>query len=505
MIGPGNANGDGRQSLGRRITTAAAWTVAFRWLDRLVGLLSLAILARFLSPDDFGIVGYVMLVIGFLELVTAMSTDAELIRHKQADRSYYDAAWTMNCLRGLALTVAMLALIQPATIFFKEPRLATVMLPLALLPLIGGFENVGIVEFRKQLSFDREFRFLLTSRILGTLAMIALAFALRTYWALVAGSLLRAVLRVALSYGFHPFRPRLGFAQIPRIFRFSRWMMLQSLAAGLYDRLPGLLVGNQWGTSALAYFNFAKEMADLSASEVRAPIRRALYPGLAQIADERARVGDALVSSAGMLALLTTPIPLGIALVADDLVPIFLGPQWSAAIPLLPPLCLAGAVAAIGTNSHLAFMALNQAHIAAWAAVFRVLLLVVLLVLVAPWYGILGVAYAIAGVVFVVTLADYALVSVVLKIDARKLVATVWRSVAAAAVMAIAVGLERAGNAPASNLAGHAWSIAVSAALGAAVYVGCVWGLWIVGGRSEGAETRLIALAQDYGVRRSQS
>ena len=91
----------------------------------------------------------------------------------------------------MALTVAMLALIQPAMSFFKEPRLATVMLPLALLPLIGGFENVGIVEFRKQLSFDREFRFLLTSRILGTLAMIALALALRTYWALVAGSLLR--------------------------------------------------------------------------------------------------------------------------------------------------------------------------------------------------------------------------------------------------------------------------------------------------------------------------
>ena len=97
----------------------------------------------------------------------------------------------MNCLRGLALTVAMLALIQPAMSFFKEPRLAVIMLPLALLPLIGGFENVGIVEFRKQLSFDREFRFLLTSRILGTLAMIALALALRTYWALVAGTLLR--------------------------------------------------------------------------------------------------------------------------------------------------------------------------------------------------------------------------------------------------------------------------------------------------------------------------
>jgi lipopolysaccharide exporter len=505
MTVPGSPNGDRRESLGRRVTTAAAWMVAFRWIDRLVGLLSVAVLARLLSPDDFGIVGYAMLVIGFLELVSATSTDAELIRHGHADRSYFNAAWTMNCLRGFALTALMLALVQPASEFFHEPRLSAVMVPLAMIPLIQGFENVGIVEFRKQLNFDREFRFLLSSRILSTVATIGLAFALRSYWALVAGSLLRAVLRVILSYGFHPFRPRLAFDRIPQIFRFSRWMMLQNLAQGLYDRMPGFVIGREWGTSPLAFFNVAKEIADLSASEVRAPIRRALYPGLAKIASQRARVGEVLVSSTGMLALLTIPIPLGIALIADDVVPLFLGTQWLPTVEVLRPLCFGAAVAAIGTNSQLAYLALNQSHRAAWAASFRALMLAGLLVIVTPTYGIPGVAYAIAGMTCVMTFADYLLASRLLQIDIRRLLDAIWRPVTAALVMAAAVALLRAGITPANDLSGHAWSMVTSALLGATVYVTSIWALWIIGGRRDGAEKWLIALARERFARRARS
>ena len=75
------------KTLGRRVSVAAAWMVAFRWIDRLIGLVSIAVLARLLSPADFGIVGYAMLMFGLLELFTGISTDVELIRHKRADSS----------------------------------------------------------------------------------------------------------------------------------------------------------------------------------------------------------------------------------------------------------------------------------------------------------------------------------------------------------------------------------------------------------------------------------
>ncbi len=502
--GRSDGAGVGAGTLGSRVAAAAGWMVAFRWIDRIVGLASVAILARILSPDDFGIVGYATLVIAVLELFTGIATDVELIRHRHADAAYYSAAWTMNILRGLALGALMLALVQPAAEFFREPKLVHVMLVLAAIPVVRGFENVGIVEFRKHLQFDREFKYLLTTRIAGAAVTVALALALRSYWALAAGLVLRTGLGVGLSYAFHPFRPRWTFVRVPEIFRFSRWMMLQTLASGVQDKLPALVVGRAWGSSALAYFSVGREIADLSATEIRAPIRRALYPGLAQIAERRQRVGDVLVESAGMLALLTLPIPLGIALVADDFVPLFLGPQWQPMIDVLRPLCIAASVSALGTNSQLALLALNRSHITAAAASIRLAVLALLLSLAAP-HGVVGVAYAIAGMSGVSLAADYALSARALHIAPRRFLGVVWRPVSAALAMGLAVWLLRGGMPPASDLPGHLGSLILSAASGAAVYAGCVLALWAGTGRPEGAERRLLATLQSARMRLRRS
>lgn len=493
-----SAKGTTDAGLGARFARAAAWMVAFRWVDRLIGLVSVAIIARILAPEDFGIVGYAMLVIGLLDLFTGLSTDAELIRQQDADEGYYNAAWTMNILRGLAIGALIVILTQPAVTFFREPRLDAVMPALAAIPVIQGFENIGVVEFRKRLEFDREFRFLVTSRIAGTVAAIALALALRNYWALVAGSALRAAFRVGLSYGFHPFRPRIKWKRVGEIFRFSRWIMLQNLATGVSEKLPALVIGREFNSVALAFFNMGKEIADLSVTEIRAPIRRALYPSLAQIAGQQERVRDALIQTTAMLALLTMPIPLGIALVAEDLVPIFLGPQWQPTVAVLQPLCLAVGVSALGTNSQLAYMALNRANLTAIAAFTRVLLLSALLLSVPASYGAVGVAYAVAAASLVMLVADYALTSRMLGIRATSLLAAVWRPVAASLAMCASVWLVRSGFAAAQDISAHLLSLVRSALLGFVVYVVCLLALWALSGRPRGAERRLFGLLTNY-------
>lgn len=498
--GPDADRGNPDADLGSRVAAAAGWMVGFRWIDRVIGLASVAILARILVPEDFGIVGYATLVAGILELFAGIATDAELIRHRHADRAYYNAAWTMNVLRGLAIAALMAALAEPAGTFFREPRLAAVMLVLASIPLIRAFENVGVVDFRKELQFNLEFRYLLTSRMLGTVATIALALWMRSYWALAIGIVVRTALGVALSYAFHPFRPRFDLARVPEIFRFSRWMMLQTLATGVNEKLPALVVGRSWGSSDLAFFNIGKEIADLSATEIRAPIRRALYPGLARIADRRQRLREVLVESTAMLALLTVPIPLGIALVAEDFVPLFLGPQWDATVSVLQPLCIAASVTALGTNSQLALMALNRSHLTAIAAFIRLALLLAAVVLASP-HGVVVVACAVAGVSCIMLIADYTLSARVLEIDARRFAAVVWRPVTASLAMCAAVWLFRAGFPASADLPGHAWSLVRSSLLGAAVYVVCVLSLWAIGGRRGAAERRLFETLKDLRAR----
>ena len=486
------------KSLSSRVTAAAAWMVGFRWLDRLIGLFSVAILARLLRPEDFGIVAYAMLFIGLLELFAATSTDTELIRRKATDGACLNAAWTINIIRGLVLAALMLALAPQVADFFHEPRLSTIVWVLAAIPLLGALENVGVVEFRKNLEFDREFKFLLATRLLATLTTLALAFALRTYWALAIGSVLRVAFRTALSFLFHPFRPRLSIAKVPEIFRFSRWMMLQSLAGGIYERLPGFLIGRELSSSALAFFNVGREIADLPSSELRAPIRRALYPGLATLSDRRDRVTDILVESTGMLALLTLPLSLGIALVAEDLVPLFLGAPWLPAVGVLQPLAVAASIASLSTNSQLAYMALNRAHLAAVAASVRLLILIAVLVAIMPLHSLEAMAYAVAGVTSLAIVVEYALVFRILEIDARRFLMVIWRPIVAGLAMCAAVWLLRASLVPPSDLPGHARSLAACALVGSIAYAGTLLGLWSAGGRRDGAERRILSLIAGY-------
>ena len=317
------------------------------------------------------------------------------------------------------------------------------MYAMAALPVLQSLENVGIVEFRKRLEFDREFRFLLVPRLFGTVATIALAVALRSYWALVAGSLVRAVASVAMSYWMHPFRPRLALARVPDIFRFSRWMLLQNLTSGLVERIPGLVIGRAFDASSLAFYNMAREISNLATTEVRAPIRRVLYPGLSQVANHRERMASILVESTAMLALLTLPMPLGIALVAADIVPLFLGNQWGVTVALLQPLALAAAINAISTNSSLAYMATNRSYLTALAGGARLLLVIALLAALTPRFGLAGVAYAAAIASALVVSVEYALSSRLLGIPHWRFVAAVWRPVAASAAMCAAVVLLR--------------------------------------------------------------
>jgi PST family polysaccharide transporter len=466
--------------------------VAFRWLDRLIGLASIAILARLLVPGDFGLVGYAMIVIGLLDLLADFSTDAELIRRRDPSRDHFDAAWTINVLKGVVMSVVMLLLAPLAADYFHEPRLSMVMYALAALPLIQSLENVGVVEFRKRLEFDREFRYLLTSRLVGTIVVVALAFLVRSYWALIFGSLARAVIRVGLSYRLHSFRPRFGLARVPEVFRFSRWMLMQNLAIGLTERIPALVIGRLFDASSLAFYNISKEISDLAATEVRAPIRRALYPGLSQVSDRQDRIKTVVIESTGMMALLTFPVPLGIALVAQDLVPLFLGSHWIPAVALLQPLSIAAAMQAIDTNSALVYMATNRVYLTAIGSLLRLVVLATLISLLAPRFGVAGVAYAagIGGVMIVVT--DYALSARLLGIPIGRFVDVVWRPVVAGVMMCVAVELLRLAMQPAESTVGHARLLGGSATLGAAVYTAAVLALWAVIGRPKGAEQRLI-------------
>lgn len=486
----------------KRIAVGAGWMVFMRLGDRLIGLVSMAVLARLLLPADFGLVGYAMVLLAILEIFAQLGVENALIQDQKAQRESYDTAWTMNICKGLALSVGLLIAAKPAAAFFEAPEVEPVIYTLALLPFVAGLENIGTVDFRKELAFHKDFIFNFLTRFCGAVATITLAFILKDHWALVFGMILRALLRILLSYHMSEFRPRLSLARFSQIFSFSKWIMLQNLLHGFNERLPALVIGRMSGPQALAFFNIAFEIANLASTELAQPIRRALFPGFAKMNENRQELADSFRWALSIIVTIGLPIPMGIAVTAEYLVPALLGWNWLETVPIIQILCLQGAIIIMGTNSHLIYLALGKPSITAWLSALRLLVLIPACIYGVSEFGAVGAGLALVASALVVRFTDYAIVLPMLSMRVTDFAAQIWRPLTAVLAMNVTVRLLQDWLEQ-SALQPHLMpKLIVSVLVGGLTYVATLLALWLLTGARKGAESYIIGMVKKFLISR---
>jgi O-antigen/teichoic acid export membrane protein/glycosyltransferase involved in cell wall biosynthesis len=484
-------------SIGCQMARGAGWMVMLRMADRVLGVISLGILARMLLPEHFGLVALAGSLGGLLEIISEFSVELALIRESQSDRRLYDSAWTIKIVRGLAVSVILVLLAPTVARFFAEPRIEVVVYCLALASFILSFENIGVVEFRKHLAFEKEFTYLFLSRCLSTVVAVMLALIWRNYWVLIAGILTHKVTQVALSYVVHDYRPKISFAGFWELFQFSKWMAIQNCVHGLNLRMPGWVIGRLAGVGAVAYYEVASEIATLTTSELRAPIRRALYPGFAKMAADRRALHKSFVDAYGLMVLIGLPIPILLALTAPLLIQVFLGDQWRSAVPVIEVLALYGIVQALGSSSHLVYLAVNRPNITAWLSGLYFILLLPLLVTGVTLAGPVGAAWALTITSLVVLVVDFAVVFKVLEVGPQRIFSALARPVAGSLTMLAGLIPLRLLVPATESWIGSVIQLTTLAASGSILYLGAVFALWHLGGRPESAERQILSVLQE--------
>jgi O-antigen/teichoic acid export membrane protein len=462
---------------------------------RNLGLVSTLVLARVLTPDDFGLVAIATGFIAAVEALSAVGVQDALIRESQLDREMYDTAFTMNLLRCAASAVIIALFAGPLGLFFGDQRLTPILLALAAATLAGGFENVGIVDFPREMAFHKEFRLQVTGRVIAVILTLVLAVTLHSYWALIAGIIAGRVVRLAQSYTMSPYRPRLGLARWRRIIGFSLWTWAAGLVYMVRDRLDSIVVGRMLGAGSVGIFSVASEIGSLTTTELVEPLYRALFSGFAEAKRTGLSPTHAYLRVISAVLLLTIPAAVGISLVAGPLVRLLLGAQWSSAAPLVWVLALP---AAVTVTSYVTAASLNAEGLAqvnfrlgAYAAAIKLPLLAGGIWGFGLWGGALGVALSL--VVEQLLYLDAARHR--LAVSLADLATQAWRPTLAAAVMAavlLACGLGWNSAANDTAAVGH---LLAATGTGAAVYALTVFALWAGCGRPEGAETAVWQLA----------
>ncbi len=460
--------------------------VAMRWTFRSIGMLSTIILARLLTPSDFGIVAMATIVVGILQVLSYLNVDMALMQIKNPGRSHYDTAWTFQVLVGLVLS-ALIAIAAPiGAAYLREPRIVPVIRILALAVLIEGFINIGIVDFRRELNFHKDFWFTIIAKALTFFITVGFAFYLRSYWALVIGSVGGEVIKVVLSYRLHAYRPRFSLSETSHFFSFSQWMVIFHIGNFLVNKFDLIVVGRLTASAEVGAYHVSSEISTMMPNEVALPLGRALFPGYAKMSTEDKVLGGFFLTVLTVLSAVVSPIAVGISVSAVDIVAVILGHKWSDAVPLIQTLALVGIPTALIHAVGTFLVARGETRINASIRWIQLGLLVVCLPAAGVAWGVLGIATArtlVAYAILPLSLYFVTRTGLVAMVDLAK---AFWRSWLASAFMAIAVMLSW------SIEFGPIAALSVDICVGVSTYLLFTFVLWRVSGRPPGPETIFI-------------
>jgi len=469
------------------------WMLAMRWTVRLTGLVSTVILARLLTPADFGVVAIAMIVVNMLDMLRQTGQVLAIIRHPAPTREHYDSAWTVSVTIGLVVGLLIMAIAPFTNVYFHDSRSVVVMQCLALRAIIGGFENVGTLNFRRELRFDRHYLFNVYPKIASSALTLLLALIWRNYWALVAGILAGQLASNILGYVMQPYRPRFSIAKVSEIWSFSIWSLVRNVGSYLNGQIDLIAVGGIASAAALGRYAVADDLASSPIAEVNGPVVAALYPVMAKMQNDPAKSRELYMRAVAWTAVICSSTSVGVALVAPDLVYVVLGRNWLDATPLLGWLALSAGVIGLSGGAYGTLDAFGLPHVGARMQWVRLAYLTLVIIPVAViWRNLEAIAIArlFVSAIFVPTL--YTGVGRVLDIPLANYVATLWRPFAASAFMAAAVSLV----APLLNLSPYL-RLPIEVFVGSAAYVGSIMLFWILSSRPDAPEQHVLALVRD--------
>jgi O-antigen/teichoic acid export membrane protein len=482
-----------------KMAKGAAWMIFFRGATRLLGLISTIILARLLVPEDFGLVAVATAIIAGLEFMTAFSFDIALIQDRDCPRSHYDTAWTITVLFAIATAVALGFLAVPAANFYEDARLEAILYVLAVGTVFEGFQNIGVVAFRKELDFRREFFFMVGKKLISFLTTVPLAFLWRNYWALVAGVLAGKIGGTVLSFLAHPFRPRFAMAAGPQLFHFSKWLVLNNLLGFLRHRAPDFIIGKVAGPGPLGLFALSYELSQLPTTELVAPINRAVYPAYARIADDLGALQRSYLEVVAMIAVIALPMAAGIATLAEPVVRLVLGAAWLGTVPLIQILGVTGAIGALETNIGSVYLALGKPALLSRLFGFFVAVLVILVLIFTSLWGVVGTAWGCLLATILNVPIYYGTMMRTLRMSAWQIVSVLWRPMIAATIMGGCVAMfsrQMAATWPASP---DVIKVLAGVLTGVVVYALVLGLLWLSAGRPrDSAEAFLLRRVADF-------
>ncbi len=453
----------------------ASWLVFSRFVGRFIDFFNVLILARLLSPTDFGLAALAMALVVVIDTVLEVPVTQALVRLPVLDKSHLDTGFTLGVLRSSAIAAIFLVATWPYSLMNGNPLLVPVIAAMALGPIAKGFMSPAMVHFARALEFRPTFAIETISKLCAFAAAVITVVAGGGYWAIVVNFVTTAFVATMASYAVAPYRPAFSLKRLPDFAGFIGWFSSAQLVSAFNWQFDRFLIGSAGNSAMLGRYAVASDIAVIPTQSIIGPALQPVMAAFSQISSNADRMRTAFLKASRFAMLISLPVCVGLSLTADLVTAILLGAQWSDAAPYLSLLALSVIPIPYFQTLYSASLALDRPSVIfrlnTVDLCFRVVLISIGFYLFAA-HGASIARILVASVMAVFYIAE-----------ARRLfglgpwqqIRNLWKVLASATVMAIVVIWLRTGM-PASSLPVVIQLIVVAGA-GAATYIATLFGL----------------------------
>lgn len=380
------------ESLSRNVSRGALWTTIAIAVTRTCGFLSAIILARLLVPSDFGLMAIAIAIISFTQGATETGFASALIQRQDRVREYFNTVWTTEVLRSVVIAVSLFLGAPLLAAYFGDPRVVPILRVLSLSIIIQGARNVGVITFRKEFLFHKQFVLEIVPQVINLVAVVSLSYVLRNVWGLVWATLVTSFVSFLVSYAIYPYRPALEFdrAQAKELIGFGKWILGQSLIVLFLDQAVTMFIGRFYGISNLGLYNRAVTFSSVMLLQITTVLWQVGYPMFAKIQSDPERLKRAFLGSAYLFYLVGVPMAGGLCVLAGDFVHIILTDKWLQIVPLMRLLSVQAAILVINAPSMILFQAIGKPGIGAKITTLTLVLTFATIYPASEWLGMQG-------------------------------------------------------------------------------------------------------------------
>lgn len=373
-----------------------SWMSTFRVISRIIATSRGILLARILTPAQFGVFGVASIILSFLEILTETGINIFLIQEKNNIDKFINSAWLVSILRGILICIAIIIVTPFMVNFFNMQDLQRFLFLISLVPLIRGFINPSIIKYQKKLEFKKEFWLRIAIYIFDSATSVILTLmltdAIGFIWGLIAG----AILEVLLS--FILFRPwpllKLEFNLVKLIVNRGKWVTAYGIFNYIAKEGDSIVVAKLLGVTQVGIYKMGYSFSTLPISEISDVVNKVIFPVYSKISGEKDRLIKAFIKT-----LLVVSIPIVILSAIIFFLPraffeLLLTPKWGDVVIVLKILVIYGMLRGISGLSSSLFLALGKQNFVAGMTFTRLFILAITIIPMTSNYGIVGASFS---------------------------------------------------------------------------------------------------------------